>query len=138
MDPLFPPRRNPRAFLLLAALGWLLLYQALQPAAQAAVRVLPEGPSSHLGGALEVFFYDTPKVLLLLTGIVFVMGMVNSYFTPERTRSSALTSPFSQRSNHARAVVRTGPSRGLLNPRNGPTWTPSGIVMNIFGALAWS
>lgn len=81
------PRRNPRAFLLLAALGWLLLYQALQPAAQAAVRVLPVGPSSHLGGALEVFFYDTPKVLLLLTGIVFVMGMVNSYFTPERTRA---------------------------------------------------
>jgi len=32
-------------------------------------------------------FYDTPKVLLLLTGVVFVMGMVNSYFTPERTRA---------------------------------------------------
>jgi hypothetical protein len=26
-------------------------------------------------------------VLLLLTGIVFVMGMINSYFTPERTRA---------------------------------------------------
>jgi uncharacterized membrane protein YraQ (UPF0718 family) len=24
---------------------------------------------------------------MLLTGIVFVMGMVNSYFTPERTRA---------------------------------------------------
>ncbi len=35
----------------------------------------------------QFFFYDTPKVLLLLTGIVFVMGMVNSYFTPERTRA---------------------------------------------------
>ena len=43
--------------------------------------------ASHLGGALQFFLYDTPKVLLLLTGIVFVMGMVNSAFTPERTRA---------------------------------------------------
>ena len=36
---------------------------------------------------MQFFFYDTPKVLLLLTGVVFVMGMVNSHFTPERTRA---------------------------------------------------
>ena len=40
-----------------------------------------------MGGAIQFFLYDTPKVLLLLTGVVFVMGMVNSYFTPERTRA---------------------------------------------------
>ena len=81
------PRRNPRVFLLLAAIAWLLLYQSLLPGAKALVALLPVDPASHLGGALEFFFYDTPKVLLLLTGIVFVMGMVNSYFTPERTRT---------------------------------------------------
>jgi uncharacterized protein len=81
------PRRNPRLFLVLAAVGWLLLYESLLPAAKALVALLPVDPASHLGGALEFFFYDTPKVLLLLTGIVFVMGMVNSYFTPERTRA---------------------------------------------------
>jgi uncharacterized membrane protein YraQ (UPF0718 family) len=81
------PRRKPRVFLLLAAIGWLLLYLALLPVAQALVRALPVDPASHLGGALEFFLYDTPKVLLLLTGIVFAMGMVNSYFTPERTRA---------------------------------------------------
>ena len=43
--------------------------------------------ASHLGGALQFFLYDTPKVLLLLAGVVFVMGMINSYFTPERTRA---------------------------------------------------
>ena len=42
---------------------------------------------SSLGNALQFFLYDTPKVLLLLTGVVFVMGVVNSYFTPERTRA---------------------------------------------------
>jgi len=43
--------------------------------------------NSPLGGALQFFFYDTPKVLLLLAGVVFAMGMINSYFTPERTRA---------------------------------------------------
>lgn len=81
------PSRSPRLFLLLAAAVWLLLYQLLLPAAKAVVALLPVDPASHLGGALEFFLYDTPKVLLLLTGIVFVMGMVNSYFTPERTRA---------------------------------------------------
>ena len=81
------PARQPAAFLLLAALIWLALYQILDPAAQALVAALPVDRTSHLGGALQFFFYDTPKVLLLLTGVVFIMGMVNSYFTPERTRA---------------------------------------------------
>jgi uncharacterized membrane protein YraQ (UPF0718 family) len=81
------PRRSPRLFLLLSAAAWLLLYALLQPAAQALASLLPLDPASHLGGAAAFFLYDTPKVLLLLTGIVFVMGMVNSYFTPERTRA---------------------------------------------------
>ncbi len=81
------PQQHPRAFLLLAAIAWFGLYQALLPAAQALVAALPVDHASHLGAALEFFFYDTPKVLLLLTAVVFVMGMVNSYFTPERTRA---------------------------------------------------
>ena len=81
------PSRQPVAFLILAAIVWLALYQALNPAAEALVAALPVDRASHLGGALQFFFYDTPKVLMLLTGVVFVMGMVNSYFTPERTRA---------------------------------------------------
>lgn len=81
------PGRYPRAFLVLAIAAWLAAYQTLLPAAKALVRLLPVDPASHLGGALEFFFYDAPKVLLLLTAVVFVMGMVNSYFTPERTRA---------------------------------------------------
>jgi hypothetical protein len=66
---------------------WWLLYLALAPASEALVAALPVDRASHLGGALQFFLYDTPKVLLLLTAVVFVMGMVNSYFTPERTRA---------------------------------------------------
>ncbi len=81
------PRQYPRRFLLVAALVWWALYQSLIPASEALVAAMPVDRSSHLGGALQFFLYDTPKVLLLLTAVVFVMGMINSYFTPERTRA---------------------------------------------------
>ncbi|MCB8746193.1 permease [Rhodoferax sp. U2-2l] len=81
------PKRQPLAFLIFAAALWLGLYQLLLPLSEAAVAALPVARDSHLGGALQFFIYDTPKVLMLLTGVVFVMGMVNSYFTPERTRA---------------------------------------------------
>jgi len=81
------PTRQPLAFVLLAAVVWWLLYRQLVPASEWLVAQMPVERNSHLGGALQFFFYDTPKVLMLLTGVVFAMGMVNSYFTPERTRA---------------------------------------------------
>jgi uncharacterized protein len=81
------PRRYPRVSLLLMAIGWLVLYQGLAPLSEWLVALLPVDRASRLGGAIQFFLFDTPKVLLLLTGITFVMGMVNSYFTAERTRS---------------------------------------------------
>jgi len=80
------PETHPREFLAISAMLWLALYWSLAPASEALVAVLPVDRASHMGGALQFFIYDTPKVLLLLTGIVFLMGMVNSAFTPERTR----------------------------------------------------
>ena len=61
-----------------------LLYAALLPAPEALVALLPVDRTRHLGGALQFFIYDAPKLLLLSTVVVFLMGMVNSYFTPER------------------------------------------------------
>jgi uncharacterized membrane protein YraQ (UPF0718 family) len=80
-------QQHPRAFLVIAGLVWLVLYESLSPLSEMIVAALPVDRASHLGGALQFFLYDTPKVLLLLTAVVFVMGMVNSYFTPERTRA---------------------------------------------------
>lgn len=45
---------------------------------------LPE--HSHLGHALHFFVYDTLKILILLFAIVFLMGIVNSYFPIEKVR----------------------------------------------------
>ncbi len=78
---------HPLFFLPLAALLWLGLYLLILPGSELLVSWLPVPRQSQLGSALQFFLYDTPKVLLLLTGIVFVMGMINSWFTPERTRA---------------------------------------------------
>jgi uncharacterized membrane protein YraQ (UPF0718 family) len=81
------PRSQPRTFLLIAAVLWFGLYKTLEPLSHILVNALPVEPGSHTFDALQFFLYDTPKVLLLLAGVVMVMGMVNSYFTPERTRA---------------------------------------------------
>ncbi|MCE5210788.1 MAG: permease [Deltaproteobacteria bacterium] len=44
--------------------------------------------SSHLTEAIRFFLYDTPKVFILLTVIVFVVGIIRSYFSPEKTRKA--------------------------------------------------
>jgi hypothetical protein len=38
--------------------------------------------------AIRFFLYDTPKVFILLTVIVFVVGIIRSYFSPEKTRKA--------------------------------------------------
>jgi uncharacterized membrane protein YraQ (UPF0718 family) len=59
----------------LAYLSRLITYSVLQ---------LQEG--NHLSSAVEFFIYETPKVLMLLTLVVFGVGIVRSFFTPEKTR----------------------------------------------------
>ena len=41
---------------------------------------------SHLSSAVEFFVFEAPKVLLLLVLVVFGVGIIRSFFTPERTR----------------------------------------------------
>jgi uncharacterized membrane protein YraQ (UPF0718 family) len=45
---------------------------------------LPRG--SHVGEAVAFFFYDVPKILLLLSGMIFVITIVRSFFSAERAR----------------------------------------------------
>lgn len=76
--------------LLLGLLGlvtWYLIYQQLEPFSHFfAYSLLGLEQGSHLGEAIQFFVYDTPKVMMLLTLIVFVIGIVRSFFTQERTR----------------------------------------------------
>ncbi|RAI44115.1 permease [Rhodoplanes roseus] len=66
---------------------WTIVYAGLQPAAEWIVHQLPLDADAPVGRALAFFLYDTPKVLMLLTLVVFAMGVVRSFFSPDRTRA---------------------------------------------------
>jgi uncharacterized membrane protein YraQ (UPF0718 family) len=75
------------AVFLAALIAWWLVYQSLpQIAHYLTYSLLGLAEGSHLAAAVEFFIYDTPKVLMLLAIVVFGVGIVNSFFTPERTR----------------------------------------------------
>ena len=80
-------RRIPWGWLLLGLAAWIVAYASLVPFADAVVGMLGLSRATHLGEAIHFFVYDTPKVLLLLTAVVFVMGVIHTFVTPERTRA---------------------------------------------------
>jgi uncharacterized membrane protein YraQ (UPF0718 family) len=75
------------AWLVPAAALWLYAYLQLPALADAVVRLAGLSRDTRLGEAVHFFFYDMPKVLLLLAGIVFLIGVIQTFFSPERTRS---------------------------------------------------
>jgi uncharacterized membrane protein YraQ (UPF0718 family) len=70
-----------------AAMLWVAVYAHLADFADTVVSSLELSRGKQLTEAIRFFFYDTPKVLLLLLGIVFVLGVVQTFFSPERTRA---------------------------------------------------
>ncbi len=70
-----------------AAVLWWLAYGQLVPFSEAVTALFPVDRASHAGEAIAFFVYDVPKVLLLLTAIVFATGVLRSWFSPEKTRA---------------------------------------------------
>lgn len=66
---------------------WFGVYWQLQPFSAWLVSALPVTPGSHLDEAARFFVFDAPKVLMLMTLVVFGMGVVRSFFSAERTRA---------------------------------------------------
>ena len=79
--------RAPWIWLALGLVAWLAAYASLVPFADAVIAALGLTRDTHLGEAVHFFCYDTPKVLLLLTGIVFIMGVIHTFVSPQRTRA---------------------------------------------------
>ncbi|AKG53779.1 transporter [Dehalogenimonas sp. WBC-2] len=75
------------AKLIFGLAAWGLLYYWLKPVADyVTYDLLNFGTEDRLGSAVAFFLYDAPKVLLLLVLIIFVVGIIRSFFTPEHTR----------------------------------------------------
>ena len=67
---------------------WCALYWRLESfSAWMTYELLHMPHAQHLSVAIEFFLFEVPKVLLLLTLVVFVVGIIRSFFTPERTRA---------------------------------------------------
>jgi len=77
--------------LFLGAVGlylWWTIYHVLPKVSSwLTYNLLPIENGSHLGSSVEFFFYDTPKVMMLLFLVVFGVGIIRSFFTPEKTRA---------------------------------------------------
>lgn len=77
-------------FLLVLA-AWAALYWNLRAISEAMVAALSTAmpvlkANAHLYDALVFFLYDTPKVFMLLVTVVFGVGVIRTFFAPERTR----------------------------------------------------
>lgn len=81
-------KRNKKLIILLLSLPvWYLVYRYLQPATNWFIdSVLGLEKGKHLTEALRFFIFEAPKVMMLLVLIIFFVGIIRSYFSPERTR----------------------------------------------------
>ena len=68
---------------------WYIIYHNLQPGTDWLIEsVFGMTKGEHLTEALRFFVFEFPKVMMLLTLIIFFVGIIRTYFTPERTRKA--------------------------------------------------
>ncbi|MEI7595646.1 MAG: permease [Bacteroidota bacterium] len=68
---------------------WFLVYNFLQPIANFLVDdIFKLQKGEHLTEAIRFFIFEVPKVLLLLALIIFFVGIIRTFFTPEKTRKA--------------------------------------------------
>ncbi|HEX7535699.1 MAG TPA: permease [Dermatophilaceae bacterium] len=71
-----------------AALAWFALYAVNLPLWDWLVYdVAGLAPASRLGSGVHFFFYDSVKIALLLIGIIFLVTVLRSFMSVERTRA---------------------------------------------------
>jgi uncharacterized membrane protein YraQ (UPF0718 family) len=77
------------ATITLMLVGWVLLYYNLQTISDFIVdKIFGLEQGTHLSESIRFFIYEVPKVMLLLVLIIFLVGIVRSYFSPEKTRKA--------------------------------------------------
>lgn len=82
-----PASGRPWGTVLLTAVAWLLLYNSIQPLSEwISYEVVGLARGSHAGEAVAFFFYDVPKILLLLAGMIFAITVLRTFFSAERAR----------------------------------------------------
>jgi len=76
------------AKVIVAALAWWAAYTALPAASQwLTYDVIGLAHGSHLGESVAFFLYDVPKLLLLLSGMIFVISLVQTFIDTQKVRT---------------------------------------------------
>jgi uncharacterized membrane protein YraQ (UPF0718 family) len=77
------------ALVIFLGIVWLLVWPQLQNLADwLTYDLIGLHPDTHLGESVNFFFYDVPKILMLLAGMIFLVTIIRSFFSPERTRAA--------------------------------------------------
>jgi uncharacterized membrane protein YraQ (UPF0718 family) len=86
--------KNKIIIILLLIPIWIILYKYLQEIADFIVfRVFQMTPEKHLTETIRFFIYEVPKVMMLLVLIIFFVGIIRTYFSPEKTRKALEKKP---------------------------------------------
>jgi len=86
--PKTTPQKQLIIYTVLLTMAWVFAYNLIQPLANwLSYTLLGLEHDSRLGESLAFFLYDVPKILLLLSGMVFVISIIRTFFSPERTRT---------------------------------------------------
>jgi uncharacterized protein len=86
-----PAAASRRAWLIVigATIAWIIAYNSVLPLANwLTFNLIGLEEGSHLGKSVAFFLYDVPKILLLLTGMIFVISTLRSFFSPEQVRKA--------------------------------------------------
>lgn len=68
---------------------WIIIYFNLQAFTDFAVyKIFRLEADKHLTETIRFFIFEVPKVFLLLVLIIFLVGILRSYFSPEKTRKT--------------------------------------------------
>lgn len=80
--------RRQSAFVAAAAVVWVVLYQLnLGFWNWFVFDLVGLDAESRLGGSVHFFFYDVSKITLLLVGVIFIVTVLRSFMSVERTRA---------------------------------------------------
>lgn len=79
---------RPFLWLAAAAAAWLVAWYSIQGLADwLSYTLLGLEHGSRLGESLAFFLYDVPKILLLLSGMIFLVTVIRTFFSAEKTRA---------------------------------------------------
>lgn len=86
-----PTREDRPAFLIVGVLAivWIIAYSNLQPLADwLTYTLMGLSRESQIGQAINFFVYDVPKILLLLSGMIFAISVLQTFLNPNKVRTA--------------------------------------------------